>query len=157
MLLRHKNPINAATVELLRPLALFSRCSKHELALVAGGMTQTAAAPGVVLASEGARGYEFFIIISGRARVEIGGRSIAMLGPGDFFGEIALLDDEPRTATVVAETRVTMVVSHVTDFASILASAPNFTRQLLAGVSQRLGDTLRRAPTENEGAHNPAC
>jgi CRP/FNR family cyclic AMP-dependent transcriptional regulator len=88
--------------------------------------------------TEGETGHEFFAIISGTARVERHGRKIATLGPGDAFGELALLEKAPRNATVVAETDMELVVLGQREFAGIVDEVPGFARKLLAGMAKRL-------------------
>jgi CRP/FNR family transcriptional regulator, cyclic AMP receptor protein len=95
------------TVEIDRVLTeipLFSACSKQELQTVFGLTTALTIPAGKVVTSEGHFGREFVVILEGAATVSINGTEIATLGRGDFFGEIALLDGGPRTATVMAET-----------------------------------------------------
>ena len=125
-------------IERLRQIPLFSACSADELELVAARTTQVHVAAGDVLAREGQTGREFVVIVEGTAAVSKGGRSIATLGPGDFFGEIALLDNGPRTATVTAESDLVAEVSSQREFAELVEGAPSLARKLLVGVAQRL-------------------
>ncbi len=84
-------------VEALATVPLFSACSKKDLQTVAKSADHLTVAPGKVVVTEGAAGAEFFVILDGRARVERHGREVASLGPGGFFGDLALLDRAPRT------------------------------------------------------------
>lgn len=93
---------------------------------------------GTTVVQEGERGQEFFVIVSGRADVLIGGQHVAHLSSGEFFGEIALLDHRRRAATVVAETDLVVEVCSMIEFRSLLVGAPAMTRRLLAGVAGRL-------------------
>jgi CRP-like cAMP-binding protein len=111
-------------VETLATVPLFSACSKKELGLVAKGAERLDAAPGKVIVSEGSAGAEFFVILSGTARVERSGRQVATLGAGAFFGDLALLDRAPRNASVIAE--------------SPMHDVPGFSKKLLAGLARRL-------------------
>src|ERR1700730_15163726 len=96
----------------LTEVPLFSACSRRELRTVSGLTTELSLPAGKVVTSEGQAGREFVVILQGKATVSIGGTEIATLGRGDFFGEIALLDGGPRTATVIAETDLeTKVIS----------------------------------------------
>lgn len=122
----------------LRDVALFSACSDKELELIASATTQTSVKAGTVMAREGQPGHEFIAIVEGRARVEIGGKVVAELGDGDFFGEVALLDGGPRTATVVAETDLVAEVIGQREFAGVLEQAPHVARPLLLGLARRL-------------------
>ena len=126
------------TIERLRRIPLFSACTDDELALISSGTTEIHAKSGDVLAREGTTGREFVVIVEGTAKVLVADREVAVLGPGDFFGEIALLDNGPRTATVVAETDLVADVSGHQEFAALIEGAPTLARKLLVGVAQRL-------------------
>jgi CRP-like cAMP-binding protein len=124
----------------LAEIPLFSACSKRELQTVSGLTTALTIPAGKVVTSEGQPGREFVVILDGKATVSIHGTEIATLGRGDFFGEIALLDGGPRTATVVAETDlVARVISHA-EFSQMLEDVPAMARKLLVGVAARLRD-----------------
>jgi len=126
------------TIDKLRHVTLFSACTNDELALIASRVTEHHSHAGEVLASEGRIGHEFVVIVEGTAKVVVADHEIARLGPGDFFGEIALLDDGPRTATVVAETDLVAEVSSQREFAELVAGAPNLAKKLLVGLARRL-------------------
>ena len=100
---------------------------------------------GKPLVTEGEPGLEFFVILSGTARVTRRGRKVATLGPGAAFGELALLDDAPRNATVVAETDMELAVLGQRDFARILDEVPGFAHKMLAGVGKRLREADARS------------
>ena len=124
----------------LTEIPLFSACSKRELQTVSGLTTALTIPAGKVITSEGQPGREFVVILDGKATVSINGAEIATLGRGDFFGEIALLDGGPRTATVVADTDlVARVISHA-EFSQMLEDVPTMARKLLVGVAARLRD-----------------
>jgi len=97
-----------AKIELIKNVPLFSRCSKKELAAVAAEADELVLPEGRALATQGARGGEFVIIVDGSADVSKNGRRINRLRSGDFLGEIALISGAPRTATVTttSETRI---------------------------------------------------
>jgi CRP/FNR family cyclic AMP-dependent transcriptional regulator len=124
----------------LAEVPLFSACSQKDLALVARRGEDVKVDAGKVLVTEGATGSEFFVIISGKARVTRRGRKVATLGPGDFFGDLALLDKAPRNATVTADTPMELVVLGQREFAAIIDEVPGFSRKLLAGLARRLRD-----------------
>jgi CRP-like cAMP-binding protein len=126
------------TTERLRSIAMFSACTNQELDLVASRLSEHRAAAGEVLVTEGQTGRELFVIIEGSVTVSTPGRALAELHAGDFFGEIALLDDGPRTATVVAKTDVVLDVSSQREFTEMIIGAPSMTRKLLIGVARRL-------------------
>jgi CRP/FNR family cyclic AMP-dependent transcriptional regulator len=93
---------------------------------------------GKVLVSEGDTGNQFFVIMSGTAKLTRRGRKIATLGPGDSFGELALLDKHPRNATAIAETPMELVVIGQREFAGLIDDVPGFARKLLAAMAARL-------------------
>jgi CRP-like cAMP-binding protein len=117
---------------------LFSACSKRDLQLVARRAEDVKVDAGKVLVSEGATGSEFFVILDGRAKVTKRGKRVATLGPGAFFGDLALLDRAPRNATVTAETPMELVVLGQREFAGIIDEVPGFAHKLLAGLARRL-------------------
>jgi CRP/FNR family transcriptional regulator, cyclic AMP receptor protein len=95
--------------------------------------------------NEGEDGDEFFVILDGTARVSRQGRKIATLGPGSGFGELALFDNAPRNATVVADTDMELVVLGQREFAGLLDQVPGFARKMLAGTAHRLRQADARA------------
>jgi CRP-like cAMP-binding protein len=100
---------------------------------------------GKVLVKEGAVGHEFFLILEGQAVVRRGGRRIAMLGPGQYFGEMALLDRGPRSATVVADTDMDLLVLGQREFSGLLDQVPSLSYKLLAVMAARLREADTRA------------
>jgi CRP-like cAMP-binding protein len=95
-----------APVELLQKISIFGSLSPKDLKQIAAAMTERRVEPGRTLAVEGQQGIGFFVIESGTAKVSVAGDEKRTLGPGDSFGEIALIVETPRTATVTAETEV---------------------------------------------------
>jgi CRP/FNR family cyclic AMP-dependent transcriptional regulator len=125
----------------LAQVPLFSALSKKELQLVARRAEDVKVDPGRILVSEGSTGSEFFVIIDGTATVSRHGRKVATLGPGDAFGELALLDKAPRNATVTAQTEMELVVLGQREFGGLIDEVPGFARKLLAGMARRLRDS----------------
>jgi CRP-like cAMP-binding protein len=93
---------------------------------------------GKELIREGSAGHEFFVVVEGRATVEVDGETVAVLGPGEFFGEVALLDGGARTASVTAETDLVVEVISHQEFFSLLLDAPSVTRRILRHLGARL-------------------
>jgi CRP-like cAMP-binding protein len=127
-----------AYIEHLTRVPLFSACSRDELRKLSRRTTDIPIPEGHALVSEGERGLEFFVIVSGRAKVTRKGRKVGELGPGDFFGELALLIDADRNATVTALTPMEAIVLSRREFEAALADAPRMTRKIMAGMAQRL-------------------
>jgi CRP-like cAMP-binding protein len=136
----------------LRAVTLFSECSEAELDLVLRDVTECRFPAGQILARQGQVGREFLVVIEGTARVEIDGQEIAMLGPGDFFGEMALLDGGPRSATVVAVTDVVADVMNRQEFDHVLTAAPHVARAVLTGLARRLREADLHLTGEPGGA-----
>jgi CRP/FNR family transcriptional regulator, cyclic AMP receptor protein len=134
--------------ELLGDIALFSRCSRRERATVARHMETASLPVDSTLIEEGEEGDALFLILEGSVSVRHGDRPVAVQGPGGYFGELALLDGEPRSATVVAAEDVTVAVLGVRMFRILLREFPEMALQLLAGLA---GD-LRRAHAQIEAA-----
>jgi CRP/FNR family transcriptional regulator, cyclic AMP receptor protein len=132
-------------VDHLQKVALFAACSRKDLQLVAKRADDVMAPAGKTLVTEGEPGHEFFVILSGVARVTRQGREVATLGPGDAFGELALLEKAPRNATVVAQTDMELAVLGQREFAGILDEVPGFARKMLTGVGKRLREADARA------------
>jgi CRP-like cAMP-binding protein len=129
----------AAAAELLAEVPLFSHCSKRELATVAKLANEVRLPADHTLMSEDARvAYSFFVLIEGAAEVRRGRRVVARLGPGDFFGELALILRRPRTATVTltAPSRLLAISAH--NFKPLLIESPEMQFKLLETLAERL-------------------
>jgi CRP/FNR family cyclic AMP-dependent transcriptional regulator len=128
------------TDERLGRVPLFDGLSKKQLSRISSLMTPVALAAGDVLARQGEIGREFVILLDGEAEVARDGKVIAVRGPGDYIGEIALLDNQRRTATVTAKTDVAAEVLSRAEFASLLAEAPELSSQIMATLGRRLAE-----------------
>jgi CRP/FNR family cyclic AMP-dependent transcriptional regulator len=122
----------------LERMWLFSGCSTRELNRLARAVDDAVVEQGYVLCSEGDIGQEVFLIRSGQAIVRRKGRKVATLGPGEHVGELALLDRQPRSATVIAETPLELFVMTTKDFLQALEETPSISRKLLAALALRL-------------------
>ena len=127
-----------AKVELIKGVPLFSELGKRELNEVASIADEIDLREGKELTVEGQPGREFFVIIEGDAAVRQGEREINRLGAGDFFGEIALVEDRPRTATVVAETPVRALVITDRSFRTLLDRSPEIESKVMSAKAARL-------------------
>lgn len=122
----------------LAAVPIFSGCSRKELAIIARAAKPVAHKAGAVIAREGERGIGLFLILEGTCTVSIGGRKKSSLGPGQFFGEIALLDGGPRTATVAADSDVRLLGLTEWMFRGLLAEHPSIALKTLESVAGRL-------------------
>ncbi|MGQ9573290.1 MAG: Crp/Fnr family transcriptional regulator [Dehalococcoidia bacterium] len=125
-------------VRLLQNVPLFCRLSQRQLNAIARHADPVQVAQGAVLAKQGAQGLEAIIIVEGKARVEADGKPIAQLGPGDIVGEMSVIDGKPRSATVIAETPMNLLVLHSRDFLSLIETVPGLARKLLVTLSERV-------------------
>ena len=122
----------------LAKVPIFSGCSKRELAIIARASKDVSHKEGTVIAREGERGVGLFLILEGQCSVTIGGKTKAKLGPGDFFGEVALLDGGPRTATVAALSPVKLIGITGWVFRGLLMEHPSIALKTLEAVAGRL-------------------
>ena len=137
MLLRR----SSQKIDLLKKVPLFSNLSQRHLREISKHADQVQVETGKVLAQQGKTGWEFIFVVDGKARVEKGGKVIRQLSRGDFFGEIALIDGKPQTATVTAETDMTVLIVHKTSFDHLLDTIPGLQKKILLSLC----DYLRRA------------
>jgi CRP-like cAMP-binding protein len=129
-----------AKVELISRAPLFERCSKRELSAIAAIADQVELPTGRVVVREGELGRKFLVLIEGSAVVSRKGRRVATLGAGDFFGEIALVSNVPRTATVETSSQVRALVVSGREFWTLLDASPGITRK----IAETMGDRLAR-------------
>jgi CRP/FNR family cyclic AMP-dependent transcriptional regulator len=122
----------------LSQVPLFGACSRRDLRSIAKLGTHLEIKKGRVLTTEGRPGSEFFLVRTGTARCARNGRTVATFGPGDFFGETALLTNSPRTATVTATDNMTVVVFDRREFSSLLDTSPQIARKLLQAFAERV-------------------
>jgi len=131
--------------EALSDVPLFAGLSKRHLRHIAGLSEEKRFDEGAKLAEEGQSGDVFYVLLEGEAKVVRGGRRVAKLIPGDFFGEIALIDGGPRTATVVATTPLAALAITRKRFRSMLEEDPNITLAMLEELTRRLRNNERSA------------
>ena len=123
----------------LKQLPLFASLSEREREKVAHWADEVDVAEGKHLVDEGQFGYEFFVIESGSAEVRKGEEKLAELGPGDFFGEIALLEEERRTASVIATSGMRAIVMTRRDFHSMQSELPSVAATIRQALEERRG------------------
>ena len=125
-------------IDRLEEVNLLSGCSRRQLRAIARISEVIEVPAASVLARAGQPGDEFFLILDGSARVEVSPRKRSRLEPGQYFGEMSLLDGGPRSASVTAETPLRLLVIKRRDFTTLLREAPELTQSLLATLSQRV-------------------
>ena len=125
-------------LELIKHVPLFAGASKAELAKIAAIADEVDLPAGKTLIAEGESGREFFVLIDGTADVTQDGRHIRKLGPGDFFGEIALISKAPRSATIVTTSPVRALVITDRAFRQLLDESPDIQIGVLLALAERL-------------------
>ena len=133
------------SISRLSKVPLFTDCSNRDLQTIARVVRDIPHKAGTVIAREGEPGVGLFVIVSGTADVSIGGKKKATLGPGDFFGEIALLDGGPRTATVTAKTDVQLLGLTEWVFRGLMVEHPSIALKTLQQMAGRLRAVTKAA------------
>jgi CRP-like cAMP-binding protein len=134
--IEHESKIDA-----MAGVPLFSRCSRADIARIAKVADEIDLRAGKVLAKEGEPGREFFVLLEGAVDVRRDTRLLPPLGPGDFFGELSLVTDLPRTATVTAVTPVRALVVTGRSFRDLMKKYPDVQRKILEAAADRLAVT----------------
>ena len=129
----------------LSKIWMFSACSGSQLRTVRRAVEEVEVPAGRVLCEEGTIGREFFFVVDGTASVRRNGRRVTTLGPGKWFGELSLLDRQPRSATVVSETPMTLLVLEQRRFNGLLDEMPTLSHKLLMATTQRLREADAKA------------
>ena len=135
----------AAPAELVQRVPLFSDLSKQEVQGLASSMKERTFSEGDTIATEGQSGIGFFVIEEGEATVTIGGQERGTLKAGDHFGEIALIDDGARTATVTAKTQLRAYGITAWEFRPMVEQNAGLAWKLLQELAKRLRDAEVRA------------
>ncbi len=133
-------------VEALKRAPLFEGLSRKELTQLARVSEDMEIPAGTALCKEGEIGHEFFVIVDGKVEVTRNGRKVATRGGGEFVGEIALLEQTPRTATVTAKTPLRVFVLTSRDFRGLLDENPQVERKVLRALARRVVE-LSKDPT----------
>ncbi len=134
-----KDPsIGRRGVTLLKGVPMFAELSRRHLRRIASNAEKVRYGGGRVIVREGARAEAFFVVAEGSAKVVRANRTIARLGSGDFFGEMALLDGRPRSASVISETPMTTIRLTRARFNKLLDSEPAIARAIMAEMAARV-------------------
>ena len=128
-------------IDLIKGVPLFASASKHELAEIASIADEIDLPEGKVLIREGDTGREFFVLVDGTAEVSRAGKKVASIGPGDFFGEIALISKTPRNATITTTSPVRALVITDRAFRQLLDHSPQIQIAVLTALAERLAPT----------------
>jgi CRP/FNR family transcriptional regulator, cyclic AMP receptor protein len=125
----------------LKRIWLFSGCTQAELRRIQKVLKEVTVPTETLLVEEGQPGLMFFIVVTGRATVNRGRRKVAVLGPGDCFGELSLLDQKPRSASVICDTDMTLLVLMQRHFQKVLRATPSMSQKLLKTMAGRLRES----------------
>ncbi|MDQ3890515.1 MAG: cyclic nucleotide-binding domain-containing protein [Actinomycetota bacterium] len=128
----------AAAIEALKAVPLFAGLEESEFRLLERALKERRFEQGAVVTREGASGVGFFVIAEGKASVSVGGEPRATLGPGDYFGEVALFDEGARTASITAETDLRCFGLTSWQFRPFVLEHPEVAWKLLQGLARRL-------------------
>jgi len=128
-----------AKTELIKRAPLFSQCSKRELEAISGIADEIDLKEGKELTRQGKPGREFFVLVEGTADVIKNDRKVSTLNAMDFFGEIALIHQSPRTATVKATSPVRALVINDRNFRRLMTEQPEIQRKVLEALAERIG------------------
>jgi len=124
---------------------LFSNCTKSELRAIRSSATPASLVTGQLVIKEGEPGTYFFVIVNGAAEVRRKGRPVARLGPGDYFGELSLLDGKPHAASVICTSDVEVLVVSRRGFDKVLLSVPTIARKIMRTMAARLRESDARS------------
>ena len=135
-----------AKVELLRNVPLFAACTDRDLRRIAGLVDEMDVQDRTVLIRQGEPGRECFVIAEGKAKATVRGSGSASLGPGDVVGEMSLLDQAPRAATVTAWTDMHLLVLTPRNFSALIEEFPPVARRIMAALARRVREAESRQP-----------
>jgi CRP/FNR family transcriptional regulator, cyclic AMP receptor protein len=130
--------MSEATADTLKNVPLFAGLDKKELQQIASGMRERRFKAGDTLTQEGASGVGFFVVEEGEAEVNVGGEARGSIGPGDYFGEIALINESPRTATLTARTDMVCYGMTPWDFKPLVDGNSTIAWKLLTAMAEKM-------------------
>ena len=122
----------------LSEVSLFESCSTRDLQKIGRAVDELQIEAGREIVTQGTTGREAFVVVEGEAVVKRGGKKIATMGPGDHFGELALLDGGPRTASVIAQTDMRVLVLGQREFAGLLDEVPGLAHKILTTLARKV-------------------
>ena len=135
-----------AKIELLSKVPLFSACSRRDLGRIAALADEIDVPKGSIFIRQGEPGWECFVIVEGEAKATVRGSGSASLGPGDVVGEMSLLDQGPRSATVTARTDMRLLVLSSRSFSALINQVPLVARRIMVTLAGRLREAEARQP-----------
>ncbi len=127
-----------ANEEFLARVPIFANCTPQEIGAVAAVAQESGFQTGQIIVTQGTPGQAFYLILSGRVEIKRDGQSLGAFGPGDFFGEMSLLDHAPRSATITALEPTVCLMLSSWDFKALLEKHPSIAVKLLEILSRRL-------------------
>ena len=130
--------VAGASTDMLKKVPLFSGLDEKELSAIASSMRERKFRAGDTVTQEGAGGVGFFVVESGEADVNVGGEAKGSVGPGDYFGEIALINESPRTATLTARTDMICYGMTPWDFRPLVESNSSIAWKLLTAMAEKM-------------------
>ena len=130
--------VASASADILKRVPLFSELDNRELQQIATSMRERRFKAGDVVTQEGSGGVGFFVVEEGEAEVDVGGESRGSIGPGDYFGEIALINESPRTATLTAKTDMLCYGMTPWDFRPLVESNSEIAWKLLTAMAEKM-------------------
>ena len=130
--------VAGAPTEMLKKVPLFAGLDNKELEQIASSMRQRRFKAGDTVTQEGAGGVGFFVVEAGEADVTIGGEARGSIGSGDYFGEIALINESPRTATITARTDLLCYGMTPWDFRPLVESNSTIAWKLLTAMAEKM-------------------
>jgi CRP/FNR family cyclic AMP-dependent transcriptional regulator len=130
--------VATASADTLKKVPLFAGLDKKELEQIASSMRERRFKAGDTVTQEGAGGVGFFIVEDGEAEVDVGGEARGVVGPGDYFGEIALINESPRTATLTARTDMVCYGMTPWEFRPLVESNSTIAWKLLSAMAEKM-------------------
>jgi CRP-like cAMP-binding protein len=139
--MKFRSRVDNPVIEMLERVPIFSSLTKRELRSIASFSKERKFQAGQTIVREGESGAGFYLLIEGTAQVRRGGKVLSRLGEGQFFGEMTLLDEQPRSADVVATEPTRCLVFTVWDFHGMIRTYPKMAREIMKEMAHRLRQT----------------